>query len=160
VGFINDSEIQHTLNYDYPTSLDKTKAWFRKNILDSSRTDFSIYCKKTNKMIGFCGLMNIQKPVMKAEMHIVIGDKDYWGGGYGGEAYRLLCNYGFIELGLNRIYGYQLGHNEKAHKAIKKIGWQFEGFLRDDLYSHGEVKGRHIVSILKEDWKNNSAYDI
>lgn len=160
VEFINDPDIQHTLNYDYPASLDKTKAWFSKNILDSSRVDFSIHCKKTNKMIGFCGLMNIERPVMKAELHIVIGDKEYWGGGYGGEAYRLLCNYGFIELGLNRIYGFQLDYNDKAQKAVKKIGWQIEGFLRDDIYSHGEIKGQYIVSIIRSDWMKHSAYDI
>ncbi|GEQ87199.1 aminoglycoside N(6')-acetyltransferase [Patiriisocius marinistellae] len=160
VNYINDSEIQGTLNYDFPTSLYKTKKWFANHALDSSRVDFAIMCKETDKMIGFCGFIKIEKPVMKAELHIVVGDKNYWGGGFGGEAYKLLCNYGFIELGLNRIYGYQLGHNEKAHNAIKKIGWEFEGYLREDLFSHGTTKGRHVVSIIRKDWEKHSSYDI
>lgn len=30
VEWINDPQIQNTLNYDVPTSLSKTKAWFQK----------------------------------------------------------------------------------------------------------------------------------
>lgn len=153
VEWINDSEIQNTLNYDVPTSLAKTKAWFNKILLDSSRREFSIYTVDTNEYIGFCGLIKIEVPVMKAEMHCVIGNKEYQRGGYGTEAYSLIQDYGFEELGLNRIYGYQLTHNNAAHRVVEKLGWKREGLLRNDLYSHGKLKDRYIVSITREDWE-------
>lgn len=153
VEWINDSKIQDTLNYDVPTSISKTTAWFNKTLLDNSRREFSIFAKDANQYIGFCGLFNIKTPVMKAELHCVIGDKEYHSGGYGTDAYRVLTNYGFEELGLNRIYGYQLEHNVGAHKVIEKLGWQREGLLRQNTYSHGEIKDQYIVSIIRQDWE-------
>ena len=148
-----DMEIQNTLNYDIPTSVSKTRAWFQKTVMDNTRREFSIYTVDENKYIGFCGIFGIEIPAMKAEMHCVIGDKEYQHGGYGTEAYRLLQDYGFEELGLNRIYGYQLIHNAAAHRVVEKLGWKREGLLRQDVYSHGKLHDRYIVAILKEDWE-------
>lgn len=151
--WINDPEIQNTLNYDYPTSVSRTKAWFNKIVLDNSRREFSIFTIENNEYIGFCGLFDIKMPVMKAELHCVIGNKSYQHGGYGTETYKLLTDYGFQELGLNRIYGYQLLHNYAAHRVVEKLGWTREGLLRCDLYSHGIIKDRYIVSITRKDWE-------
>ena len=150
--WINDPLIQDTLNYDVPTSVSKTKAWFRKIQLDSTRREFSIFTVDGDEYIGFCGLFDIIIPVMKAELHCVIGNRDFQRGGYGTEAYSLLQDYGFEELGLNRIFGYQLCHNAAAHRVVEKLGWKREGLLRNDLFSHGKIKDRYIVSITREDW--------
>lgn len=152
VKWINDPEIQFTLNYDMPTSVSKTKRWFANMVMDSTRREFSIFTVKDNKHIGFCGLFNISIPAMKAELHCVIGEKEYWSGGYGTEAYKLLDEYGFVELGLNKIYGYQLLHNHGAHRVVEKLGWQRDGLLREETYSHGTIKDVYVVSILRKDW--------
>jgi RimJ/RimL family protein N-acetyltransferase len=152
VRWINDPEIQRTLNYDYPTSLARTEKWFDSIVIDLSRRDFSIFTINEDEYIGFCGLMNIDDLVKKAELYMVIGNKDYWGAGYGSEGYRVLVKYGFTELGLNRIYGYQLAHNQAAHHAVEKLGWKREGLLRQDIYSHGKIVDRYVVSILRENW--------
>lgn len=152
--WINNPDIQDTLNYDVPTSYAKTKAWFSKILLDNSRREFSIFVKENNEYIGFCGLFKIETPVMKAEMHCVIGNKQYQRGGYGTEAYDLLTEYGFKELGLNKIYGYQLLHNAAAHRVVEKLGWKRDGLLRQDVFSHGSIKDVWIVSIIKEDWES------
>lgn len=158
VQWINDPEIQKTLNFDYPTSYARTEKWFSKVVMDLSRRDFEIYTVDGDEYIGFCGVINIQMPVMKAEFYCVIGNKDYWGGGYGTESYKLITNYGFAELGLNKIMGYQLTHNIGAHKVIEKLGWTRAGLLRQDLYSHGQIVDRYYVSILREDWLKHDAY--
>ncbi len=158
VDWINDPGIQKTLNYDYPTSLARTEKWFDRVVMDLTRRDFEIYTVEGDEYIGFCGLMNIQAPVMKAELYAVIGNRDYWGGGYGTDTYKLLVNYGFKELGLNKIYGYQLTHNVGAHRVVEKLGWTTDGLLRQDLFSHGVIVDRYYVSILREDWLNHEAY--
>jgi len=158
VEWINDSDIQATLNYDYPTSLARTEKWFDKNILDVTRREFEIYTIDGDEYIGFCGLIDIKVPVMKAEFYAVIGEKSYWSGGYGTDAYKILTNYGFKELGLNRIYGYQLVHNYGAHRVIEKLGWEREGLLRQDLFSHGKVHDRYLVSIIRSDWEKLDIY--
>jgi RimJ/RimL family protein N-acetyltransferase len=159
VSFINDPEVQASLNFDYPTSLARTEAWFGKNILAASRVDFAIEAVNDGVTIGFCGLINLDLSARKAELYIFIGEKDYWGGGYGRDGYKLLTNYGFIELGLERVYGYQLDDNVRATKAFEKIGWSVEGKLRNDLWSHGQLRSRYIVSILRDEWLAHAAYD-
>lgn len=153
VKWINDPAIQYTLNYDIPTSVSKTRRWFDNMVMNPNRREFSIFTVEGDRHIGFCGLINIEIPVMKAELHCVIGEKDYWSGGYGTEVYRILQDYGFRELGLNKIYGYQLLHNYGAHRVVEKLGWIREGLLRQDTYSHGTVKDVYVVSIIRKDWK-------
>ena len=157
--WINDPEIQNTLMYDIPTSGDKTRAWFRKVVLDSSRREFSIFTFDGDKYIGFCGILNIEAPVMNGEHHCVIGEKAYQSGGYGTEAYRLLINYGFKELGLNKIYGYQLTHNFASHRVAEKLGWTVEGVLRQHFFAHGKRYDAHLVSILRDEWLQSDLYN-
>ena len=157
--FINDTEVQSTLNFDYPTSLSKTEAWFSKVCLLSTRVELTIIDIETEIVIGFCGYINIDYKSSKAEHYIFIGNTDYWSKGYGSEAYKLLTNYGFQQLGLNRIYGYQLEGNTKAEKCTLKLGWNVEGLLRDDIFSHGEIKSRKVISMLRDEWLSNKMYD-
>lgn len=159
VEFINDPAVQATLNFDYPTSLSKTEAWLNKNVLSSTRVDFAIETLDREETIGFGGLIGIDKAVGKAELYIFIGDTSYWGGGYGSEGYKLITNYGFSELGLERIYQYQLEDNFRAISSVKKLGWSYEGLLRSDVISHGVVKNRWVASLLRDEWEKNSVYD-
>lgn len=108
VEFLNDIEVQETLNFDYPTSLAKTEAWFSKNVLSGNRVDFTFIRNDDSAVIGFGGFINIHARAQKAELYIFIGDKSCWGKGYGRDGYKLLVNYGFAELGLERIHLYQL----------------------------------------------------
>lgn len=157
-AWINDADIQSTLNYDVPTSASKTRAWFHKAQMDPSRREFTIFTAADNRPIGFCGIFNIQVPVMKGELHCVIGEKRFQHGGYGTEAYRLLTNYGFQELGLNRIFGYQLTQNVAAHRCVEKLGWKREGLLRQDIFSHGALHDRYVVAITRDDWETLDVY--
>lgn len=154
VCWINNPEVQNTLMYDIPTCLAKTTEWYKKSIMDSTRREFSIFTVDGDKNIGFCGLININTRVMSAELHCVIGETSYWSGGYGTEAYRLLMEYGFCELGLNKIYGFQLLNNYGAHKVVEKLAWKREGLLRQEIWGHGKLHDVYYVACLKEDWIN------
>lgn len=158
VGFINDPEVQATLNFDFPTSLAKTEAWFMRACVSNDRIDFAIEAVEDGTVLGFGGLININRVVRKAELYIFIGEKSRWGQGYGRDGYKLITNYGFLEMGMERIYLYQLSHNERAQAATRTLGWTVEGLLRKDIYSHGELKDQHILSILRNEWHENSLY--
>ncbi|WP_161494483.1 GNAT family N-acetyltransferase [Marinobacter salexigens] len=158
VEFLNDPEVQRTLNFDYPTSLAKTEAWFSKNVLASNRVDFAFTRNEDTAVIGFGGFININAKARKAELYIFVGDKNCWGKGFGRDGYKLLVNYGFAQLGFERIYLYQLAENERAVKATSALGWTTEGFLRKDIWSHGELKDQYVLSILREEWEGNGLY--
>ena len=159
VEWINDPVIQSSLHYDYPTSLARGRKWFDRILLDTSRVDFSIFTNESDKYIGFCGLINIDRNAMKAELYNVIGEKDAQGKKFGTEAEKITVNYGFKELGLNRIFGYVNVDNHASLKVVANIGWKMEGTLRQDLWAHGKLYDRNVVSILREEWVMHTAYD-
>lgn len=152
VEWINDPVIQRTLNFKYPMSLSKMEKWLGAVVGDMSRRDFSVFTISDGSYIGFGGFLNIDISARKAELYATIGDHDYWGGGYGFDLYSVLMCFGFQELGLNRIYGYQLTFNKAAKRVVEKLGWRKEGLLRQDLFAHGELRDRTVVAILKDDW--------
>src|SRR5690606_40666448 len=117
--------------------------------LDLAHRDLhSFPTRRSSDLIGFGGFININAKARKAELYIFIGDKSCWGKGFGRDGYKLLVNYGFAELGLERIYLYQLADNERAVKATAALGWKTEGLLRKDIWSHGELKDQLLLSIL------------
>lgn len=158
VEFLNDPEVQATLNFDYPTSQAKTEAWFSKNLLAANRVDFAFIRNDDSAVIGFGGFINVNTKARKAELYIFVGDKSCWGKGFGRDGYKLLVNYGFGELGLERIYLYQLAENDRAVRATAALGWKTEGLLRKDIWSHGDLKDQYVLSILRDEWEGNGLY--
>lgn len=153
VKWINDPVIQSTLMYDIPTSLAKTTEWYRKSVIDLTRREFSIFTVKENLNIGFCGLINIDIRSKKAEYHFVIGETSYWNQGYGTETCKLLMEYAFNELGLNKLYAFVLLQNLGSYKVLEKLGWKKEGLLRQEIWGHGILRDVYYFGILKEDYE-------
>jgi RimJ/RimL family protein N-acetyltransferase len=107
----------------------------------------------STKPIGNCGLHEIHPKNHTANFGIVIGEKDYWGKGYGTEATRLVINYGFQELNLHRISSAAFAFNERSIKLHKKVGFREEGRLRQAMFKNGQYHDEVQFGILREEWK-------
>jgi len=154
VEWINDPLVQANLNFGYyPVSLARTKQWFQRVLKDETRRDFSIFTTE-GEYIGFCGFTDISWRHRKAERYTIIGDRSFWRQGLGTEVIQLMEEYGFKELGLNKIYSHHTAHNEGIHRIMEKLGYRTVGLLRDDLFVHGHYQGRYLCELLREDWLN------
>lgn len=152
VNWFNDEEVRKTLNVEYPISIIGTKKWLQGVTSNNSRKDF-IICSKEDKMpIGYCGLVNIDYKNSKAESYLGLGNKDYWGMGHASEARKLILDYAFKELALNKVYSYVWIENEKMIHINKKVGFEIEGTLRDDVYYQGTYRTKHLMGILRADY--------
>ena len=58
----------------------------------------------------------------EAELGIMIGDRDYWGKGYGSDAIRAVQDYIFTQTTLTRVYLHTLEWNERARRSFTKAG--------------------------------------
>lgn len=85
---------------------------------------------------------------------IDIGEKEYWGQGYGKEALSILLNYAFQELNLHRVSLRVFSFNEKAIKLYKNLGFKEEGNSRQSLYRNGHWHDILHMGILKEEFIN------
>lgn len=65
---------------------------------------------------------------------------------------REMLEWGFNELGLNKIWLRVEVDNEKAIKSYKRMGYVEEGILRQDRLRNGEFVDRIRMSILKHEF--------
>ncbi len=150
VEWINDPANNRYLHYDLPLRVDKTEEWFDRN---RDRTDrFDAVIEADGVPIGVVGLLSIDRKNGKAEHYITIGEAAYRGRGISRDASRLVIEYGFEELGLNRIYFYTETGNAVVHHVYESLGFQREGCLRGDLFSNGQYIDRYVYGLMREDW--------
>lgn len=152
VKWINDPEIRHTLNFEYPISEIGTRKWLQSVSGNPSRKDFIVCSIENDKPIGYCGLIGIDYKNGKAESYMGIGEKTLHGKGIGFEIRKILLDYAFYELDLNKVYAYVWEKNMAMVKLNEKVGFQIEGLLRQDILSHGERRDRYIMGILKNEY--------
>ena len=129
-NWVNDVETRKTLMFDWPLSLSGTEKWFDMQDLDPKKKNFMIISKDSNLPIGITGLIDIDFRHLRGQFYITIGEKDYRGKRIPDESIPLVLNYGFNELGLNRIYLYTLNNNERARKVYERNGFIYEGKLK------------------------------
>ncbi len=100
------------------------------------------------KHIGNCMYYNIDRVKGEAELGIVIGDRDYWGKGYGEDAVTTLIAYIFNSDGIDRVYLNTLEWNARAQRCFEKCGFtscrrrrRFNGtFIVMEIYRHSWLK--------------------
>ncbi len=113
--------------------------------------DFAAVLKENGKMIGTVGFTSVDEANCCAEIGYVLNPK-YHGHGYATEAVKLLLNFAFCELGLNRIEARYMPENEASLKVMERVGMTCEGILRSRLYVKGQFKNVGVCSILSNDY--------
>ncbi|UCB43890.1 MAG: GNAT family N-acetyltransferase [Dehalococcoidales bacterium] len=109
----------------------------------------------SSKTIGTIGLHGINPKDHGASFGIAIGEKDYWGNGYGTEATRLILDYGFQQLNLHRIASSTLAFNERSIKLHKKVGFREEGRQREAFFRNNHFHDLVMFSILRNEWRGH-----
>lgn len=155
VKWINDPDIHKTLNCDYPISVTGTTQWLRRVREDDSRRDFIICLIDQDRPIGYAGLLEIDRRNRKAEAYIGLGERDCWGKGYARETLELLKTNAVRELGLHRIYLYTWILNTRMIALAEICGFQIEGTLRADIFTHEEFRDRVLMSWIVEKQERN-----
>ena len=73
--------------------------------------------------IGDCSLFNFDLPGATAETGILIGQKAYWGQGYGVDALQTFISYIFATSDIEKLLLRTLDWNERAQKCFEKCGF-------------------------------------
>ena len=98
------------------------------------------------KYIGNCMYYDMDTVNKQAEIGIVIGDKEYWNGGYGSDAVATILEYLFSRTSMKRLYLHTLVSNKRAQRAFKKCGLlQVSSVLRNGMEFI-------LMDITKERW--------
>ncbi len=152
--WMTDPEITQYLSIFRPITRDMEEDWY--NAINKRENDvfFSIIIYGENNeelLIGNCDI-SVDWKNRVGSCGIVIGEKNYHSKGYGTEAMKLLVNYGFNTLNLNRIELIAHSFNSRALKSYEKVGFRKEGTRRQAVYINGEYHDSIILAILKNEW--------
>lgn len=90
-----------------------------------------------------------------AVVGIMIGDKSYWGHGYGTDAVRTLCRFLFDRFRLRRIQLDTWAGNKRAIKSYAKVRFQIEGRLREVALVNGQPMGQVVMGLLRSEFVAN-----
>ncbi|MFQ9695967.1 MAG: GNAT family N-acetyltransferase [Zhenhengia sp.] len=153
VEWINDKETNDMFGFDWPASLGKTQNWYNQSLNDGSKVHLVVVDNETNRVIGMAGLIDVNYRHRHAEVYITIGDKDFRGKGLAKEVLDLINNYGFVDLGLERLYAYNFTYNIPSQKSFESVGYIKEGVMRKHKYKNGELRDINIYGLLKEEWR-------
>lgn len=126
--------------------------WYRSVVADKLNKTFAIVVREGQRVIGSVGLKNVNQRHGSAELGIAIGDKGSWGKGYGSEAVRLMCDYGFTFLGLELIYLWHVAFNERGHRAYLSAGLREAGRLRGAFLFDGRRYDNVLMDVIREDF--------
>ncbi|HEU5088263.1 MAG TPA: GNAT family protein [Roseiflexaceae bacterium] len=121
---------------------------------------FAIVVRESQRMIGTVSLMDINDRHGVATLGIAIGDRSAWGQGYGSEAVRLMCRYGFTFLNLYHIRLWHVGFNERGHHAYLKAGFREAGRLHGVVAFNGKRYDEVLMEITRDDIDADLAFMI
>lgn len=89
----------------------------------------------------------------RAELGIGIHDKTQWSKGLGTEAVRLVVDYAFEELNLNRVELTTDEENARAIRCYEKVGFIREGLLRQHRLVDGRFGNTLVMGVLRDEWR-------
>jgi RimJ/RimL family protein N-acetyltransferase len=136
-----------------PVPLERLQRDFDKEISDPPPDKVEFAIEADGSYIGRCGLYSIHRTARHAELGIGIGDRDYWGRGYGREAVRLLLDYAFRLRNFRRVWLEVHADNERGIRAYRSCGFVEEGRMREHVWLAGRYVDNVIMGILREEWR-------
>ena len=151
--WINDREVTRFLNARYPMSLAAEEAWLRELVtkrMSHEHVTFAIETKD-GRHIGNTNLFNVVPEDRRAELGIMIGEKDCWSRGFGTDAVRTLVRFAFDEMNLHRVQLHTYAYNERAIAAYRKACFVEEGRLRAFRYTAGAYHDAIVMAVVRED---------
>ena len=116
--------------------------------------NFSIVDKDKDKLIGSIGLFNVDLVHGRAEMGIMIGDRNFWNRGYGTEATQLLLDFSFNALNLSHIRLGVFSFNPRAIRCYEKVGFKTVGKFTEYIQIAGTRYDMILMEMLAKDYES------
>ena len=134
--------------FPYPYTLSDAKSFLNRITSEMPRTVFAIATK--TEAIGSIGLMMGQDVHrFTAELGYWLAEP-YWGQGIMTSAVIAITEFGFRELGLNRIYAEPYASNPASVRVLEKAGFEFEGRLCASVVKNGKVLDQLMYAKVRE----------
>lgn len=109
-------------------------------------------CDETDRPIGLVQAEGFGARDRRAQLGILIGERDFWDKGYGSEAVVLLLNWLFNHRNVHRVWLNVQANNPRAMRVYEKIGFVREGTWREHNFYDGRWHDEHLYGILADEF--------
>lgn len=152
--WFNDYAVTEFLAIRYPVShLAERSMLESEPALRHERAAFSVETLGDGVLIGNCELRVPAPENSCGNVGIAIGYTGYRDRGYGTDAMRTLCRFGFTMMNLHRIELTVDATNARAGHVYRKVGFVEEGLLRDHRFIAGAYRDTVVMSILHNEFQ-------
>jgi RimJ/RimL family protein N-acetyltransferase len=109
-----------------------------------------VICRETDdKVVGLIGFPHIEAETQQAEYIKMIGEPAERGKGYARIGTKVLLDYAFSFLRLNRVYLYTLDGNLRNISLNQSLGFSFEGLLKQAVRVENRLRDVAIMALVK-----------
>jgi RimJ/RimL family protein N-acetyltransferase len=155
----NDKRVlDGTLTMPYPYTVQDAQAFIAyaaEARAEARGMPCAIERRADGQLLGGIGLV-LEPTHERAELGYWLG-VPYWGQGYATEAGRLLIDFAFGVLGLNRVYAVHYHTNPSSGRVMQKLGMTYEGTRRQHVIRFGIPRDDVDYGILRADWETARA---
>ena len=135
-----------------PSSRELLREEYERTISSKSDIVLALVDNQTGARIGIAGYYDIDWIARHGELRAVIGEKDFWGKGYGNEMMEVMYAFGFSRLNLNKV---RSGVNEENTAAVKyheRLNCTREGLFRKHQYRHGKYYDAIMYGVFRDEF--------
>lgn len=150
LGWLTDRTVTQFLEarFSGPANLEELRGFVEKVNKSDDGLLFGIFLTEGRTHIGNIKLGPINFIHGRADIGIIIGEKNYWGRGLATEAIILLSDYATAGLGLSRIYASCYESNVGSRRAFERAGFFVQARLADFWESsHQSIENELILRL-------------
>ena len=149
--WINDPEVNQFLLAHRPITRAGEAEWFDQ--LEQSDDVHLAIETQDGVFIGIMSLTQFSWKDRLATTGALIGERDYWGQGYGTDAKMTLLDYAFNTLNLRKICSSVLAFNERSLQYNLHCGYRIEGRRKAQFFRNGQYWDEILLGLFREDWQ-------
>lgn len=149
----NDPDVtRHLFQGVLPSTADELKAEYEQLINSPNDVVLAMLDKETGTRIGVTGYYDINWIARHGELRTVIGEKEFWGKGYGTEMMEVMIAFGFSRLNLNKMRSGVNANNTAAIRYHSRLKIQQEGLFRQYQYRDGKFIDAAMFGVLRDEF--------
>jgi ribosomal-protein-alanine N-acetyltransferase len=150
----SDQEVMEFYGHEPHQFLGDTYSWIQHIQERYDRREairWGITLKGEETVIGSCSFHHFGPDFQRAETGYAL-HRAFWGMGIMFEAMSAILTYGFTELELHRVEAIIDSANEPSKGLLLKLGFTYEGNLRQRYSFRGRFEDEHYFGLLKDEW--------
>lgn len=154
--WVNDEEVTNFLSTlgHFPTSRESLLNYVQRISRSDRDVLFAIHDIETDEFIGTSHFGPIDWLHRTGAFGIMIGNKKFWGKGYGTEIFFHMTDYGFRRLNLRKISVGAVAEQVAAINYMKRLGYIQEATFREEVFHNGKYVDALKFGLLDREFFN------